>query len=86
MKIKLLSIVIVALMLVGCSNTLYADIATLKEINEHSIVIEYWDGKTKEITIPSKYELDENLQVNKDYLFNYEIDRKDQAVLVSVQE
>lgn len=73
-----------SMLLFGCGGTLYADIATLKEVHEDFIVIEYWNGEKKEITISSVNDFD--FEVNQDYLFNYELNRKNEAVLVSVEE
>ena len=82
-KITLL-LIISSILLFACSNTLVFETANLKEINENSIIIEYWNGETKEISISSK--TDYNLELNKEYYFKYEVKRNKEAILVSVEE
>ena len=73
-----------SILLFGCSNTLVAETANLKEVNENSIIIEYWNGETKEISISSTNDF--NLELNKEYFFKYEVKRNKEAILVSVEE
>lgn len=81
MKKILLLLSISAILLFGCSNTMVAEFAIVKEVNNNSIVIENSIGKTTEIVISSDYTFEEN----KEYFFNYEIHNNKKAVLISVE-
>ena len=84
-ELKKIQVLIVStIFLFGCSsNTLVAEFAIVKEVNENSIVIENWGGETTEIVnSPSN---DFTFEVNKEYFFNYEIYRSKKSVLISVE-
>ena len=82
---KILSLLIVSIIfLFGCSNTLVAEFAIVKEVNKDSIVIENWGGKTTEIVISPTNDF--TFEVDKEYFFKYEVYRSKKAVLVSVEE
>lgn len=80
---KILLLIISAIILFGCSNTLVAEFAVVNEVNKNSIVIENWGGKTTEIVISPT--TDFNIEENKEYFFNYEILKSKKAVLISVE-
>ena len=84
MKKILLLLIVSVIFLFGCSNTLVAEVAIVKEVNENSIVIENWGGETTEIVISPTNDF--TFEVNKEYFFNYEVYRSKKAVLVSVEE
>lgn len=69
--------------LFGCSNTLVAEFAIVKEVNEYSIVVENWGGETTEIVIPPANDV--TFKKDKEYFINYEVDRSKKAVLVSAE-
>lgn len=83
MKKILLLLIVSTILLFGCSNTLIAEFAIVKELNEYSIVIENWGGETTEIVISSTNDF--TFEVNKEYFFNYEVNRRNKAVLISVE-
>ena len=70
--------------LFGCSNTLVAEFAIVREVNKNTIVIENWGGETTEIVISPTNNF--TFEVDKEYFFNYEVYRSKKAVLVSVEE
>ena len=81
---KILLLIVSTMFLFGCSNTLVAEIAVVKEVNEHSIVIENWSGETTELVISPKNDF--TFEVDKEYFFNYEISRSKKAVFISAEE
>ncbi|WP_238600715.1 glycosyl transferase [Metasolibacillus meyeri] len=80
---KILLLIISAIFLFGCGNTIVAEIATVNEVNKNSIVIENLGGKTTEIVISSTDDF--TFEENKEYFFKYEILKSKKAVLISVE-
>lgn len=84
MKKILLLFIVSTISLFGCSsNTLVAEFAIVKEVNENSIVIENWGGETTEIVISPTNDF--TFEVNKEYFLNYEVYRSKKAVLISAE-
>lgn len=83
MKKLLLLLIISIIVSFGCSNTIVAEFAIVKEIKENSIVIEDWGGETKEIVVPETN--DYTFQINKEYFFNYEVKKSKKGVLISAE-
>lgn len=85
MKKLLLLLIVPVIIWFGCSTTVIAEFAVVKEIKENSIIIENWGGETKEIAIPKNHDYSfESFEVEKEYFFNYEIKSK-KAVLISAE-
>ncbi|MEG0258333.1 MAG: glycosyl transferase [Lysinibacillus sp.] len=80
---NILLLIISAIFLFGCSNTIVAEFAIVNEVNKDSIVIENWGGKTTEIVIPPTNDF--TFEENKEYFFEYEIFKSKKAVLISVE-
>ena len=80
---KLLFLVISAIFLFGCSNTLTAEFAIVNEVNKNSIVIENSGGRTTKIEIPSTNDI--TIEENNEYFFRYEVLKSKKAVLISVE-
>ncbi|MER1989577.1 MAG: glycosyl transferase [Solibacillus isronensis] len=83
MKKLLLLFIVPVIIWFGCSTTVIAEFAVVKEIKENSIIIENWGGETKEIAIPKNH--DYSFELEKEYFFNYEIKKSKKAVLISAE-
>ena len=83
MKKLLLLLIVPVIIWFGCSNTVVAEFATVKEFKENSIIIQNWGGETKEIVIPKTN--DYSFEVEKEYFFNYEVKKSKKAVLISAE-
>lgn len=79
----MLLLFITAIFLFGCSNTIVAEFAIVNEVNESSIVIENWGGKTTELVISPTNDF--TFEENKEYFFKYEILKSKKAVLISAE-
>lgn len=79
---RLILLITTVILLVGCDNSLTAEFATVKEVNENSIVIVNYSGNTTKLEIP--HTINYSFEENKDYFFRYEHHRK-KTVLISVE-
>lgn len=76
-------LILSTIILFGCSNTIVAEFAKVKKVNENSIVIEDWGGETNEIILSPTNDF--TFEVNKEYFFRYEVYRSNKSVLISVE-
>lgn len=70
------------ILLCGCGNSMTAEFATVHEVDENSIVIVNWSGKTTKLEIP--HTIDYSFEQDKEYFFRYEHNSK-KSVLISAE-
>lgn len=80
---KILLLIISAILLFGCSNTITVEFATVNEINKNSIVIENSGGIITKLEIPPTKDF--TFEENNEYFFRYEVLKSKKAVLISVE-
>lgn len=79
---RIVGLITIVLLLYGCSKTLTAEFAIVKEVNEDSIVIVNHSGITTKLEIPDT--VDYTFEENKEYFFRFKHNHK-KAVLFTAE-